>query len=622
MKNLIFFGSLILIVFVAQFILASKHLEYGFNNDDWYVLAWYKQVVDNPILDVVKAWKEIGPHNFAHAYYIGPLFEVFGFNYPNYHIFNTILKTLAGLSLFPLIFLLFKSRFLAIITTILFAVHFTPFGGLNNVLIGEDSLMLASTNLFLAVYVWASQRRLLLNLKVLFLLLILLLAAAALDITRSYPFIMALPLLEMVNFLVNRPSTTIKAIFLRLVFLYSPFIAVMAYSPYTALREFTFNKIIGIFKSGNYQLFVSLFASFGSTFAPLGVIDFLSILGRVGNNALYANLGVFLNYLFFRYLIIALLVLVVIGLLTVDKVSRFVLRTLFLSGGFTMLSFIAANNWMHLDAKLQAAVDPGTYFTPGLVGLFVFATAISFLIEWFKDKQNCLLLTLSLAPLFSLLYTFLTWMLVSENAIFMGVHGYLSVAAIGSSIYLAVLLYLSFQKITSNQYKFTKKLAAAFMLIYFFLFFIGSYRQVDNYYAYWLLNGFSGRQQQKIHDSFWKEVGFKKPDDNSPTLIYLEGSEDYDNGQFYSNAFVWSVPGMLTVRRGEPFDPGGFCKTVVFKTDREKIRVESVDGKKRIIQTTCGDERAYPLDNFYAFKMTNRDVVPIRSEILKELGAL
>ncbi len=620
-KNLILYLILIVLVFVLQFIIGSKHLEYGFNNDDWYVLAWYQQVVDNPIHDLLKAWREIGPHNFAHAYYIGPLFEVFKFNYPLYHIFNSILKALSALSIFPLIYLLFRNRFLAFLTTILFAFHFTPFGGMNNVLIGEDSLMLISINLFLTVYIWASQRHQLGRVKILSWLLVLLLAAAAFDITRSYPFLMALPLIEAVNFLINRSSTSIKISFLRLLFLYAPFLAVIVYSPHTALNEFSFRKLTLISQTGNYQLYLGLFASFGSTFVPIGIIDFLGVLGRVGNNILYANWGIFLNYLLFRYFIIVPPLLLIMGLLTVDKVGRFVLRTLSISTFFSVLAFMSSNYWLNIDPKLRAGVDPGTYFIPGLIGLFVFSTSISFFIEWLKKKDNYFLLTLSLSAIFSLLYTFLTWILVGENAIFTGVHGYLSVAAIGSSSYLATLFYLAYHKLISNKNKLSIKLAAAFVVIYFFIFFVGSYQQVDNFYAGWLINGFKASEQQKIQDSFWKEVGFTNPVEGSPTLIYLDGSQDYDNGYFYSGALVWDIPAMLTVRRGEIFDANGFCKTVILAKDIDKIKIETIDGKQMITQTACGDKRAYNLDNFWAFKMINRDLVPIKAEILKQLGA-
>lgn len=620
-KNLILYVSLIIIVFALQFILSNKHLLYGFNNDDWYVLAWYKQVVSNPLLDILKAWKSIGPHNFTHAYYIGLLFEVFNFNYQYYHIFNTVLKVLAVLTLFPLVYFLFKSRLLAFLATIIFAFHVSPFGALNNVLGGSDALMVASINLFLALYVWASKRKLLNNLKILFFLLILLLLSAIFDVTRSYPFIISLPLLELVNFFVNRQSDSFKAIFLRLLFLYSPFLVLVAYSPGTALKELSINKLITLFQTGNYQLFISLFASFGSTFVHAGLIDKLSLGGIFESKMPYQDLGAFLYFLIFRFLIFFLPVIYIASSVVLPKPKRFIVKSLSLNIFFVVLAAWAANHWLYLDPKLQAAVDPRVYFILGLIGLSVISASIGFLTEWLKERSNYFLLTLALAPIFSLLYTFLTWIMVSENAIFVGVHAYLNVAAIGSSIYLSIFLYLAYKKLTSGQSGTVSKLLASFVVIYFFIFFLGSFKQIDGYYDTSLKGGFSAEEQQKIHNSFWKEVGFKKPAGNSATLIFLDGSQDIPNGFFYSNAFIWNVPSMLTIRRGEPFDPDGYCKTVVVREYIRNLRIDKINGKDMLFQTMCGKEYAYSLENFYAFKMVNKDLIPIKSEIIKELEA-
>ncbi len=547
------------------------------------------------------------------------MFEFFGFNISPYHIFNTILKAFAGLSLFPLIYFLFKNKILASIATILFAVHFTPFGGLNNVLIGEDSLVVVSINLFLTVYVWASQRHSLNNPKVLLILLTLFLAGAVFDVTRAYPFLMALPLIEAVNFLVNRSSTNLRSIFLRLLFLYFPFIAVITYSPFAALKDFSLFKLNYIFKTGNYQLIISLFASFGSTFVPVSLIDSLGVYARVGNSILYSDFKVFIIFLIFRYFIIAVPSLFILGSLALLGVKRFILRTLLISVIFFIFAFITAYHWQYLDSKIQAGVDPGTYFIPGLIGLFVFSTAISFFIEWLKNKKKNFLLALSLASFSSLLYIFLTWVLTGENTIFLGIHGYLNIAAIGSSIYLAIFLYLACQQLKLPKIELSYKIAAFIVIIYFSVFFIESSKQVDEYYNYWLVNGTNLKEQQKIQNSFWKEVGLKRPADNSPILIYLDDSEDYDNGYFYAGSLVWNIPSMLTVIRGEPFETGGFCKTVMQYQDFDKLQIKIIDGTKMITQSTCGVEYAYKLENFYAFKMSNRDLVTTKSEVIKRL---
>lgn len=614
-KNILFFIIFTIFVFASQFILTTKHLDYGFTNDDWYVLAWYKQVVQDPVLDMAKAWREIGSHNFARVYYMGILFNIFQYDYPLYHIFNTFLKALAGLSFFPVIYTLFRKKSLAYLATFLFSVHVSPFGSLNAVFGGKDSLIIVCMNIFLVIYYRAAQKHKF-SLKIMFVLLILLLVASFIDIPRFYPVLLLLPFLEFFNLWLNKSSTTFKALILRLIFLYSPFIALIFYSPHAAANELNLNKLIGIFSTGNYQLFISLFASFGSTFVPQGIFEQLGIFARVGNQALYHDFGTFLTFLIFKFFVLTSLVLIILGLLVIRTPKWFILRSLFLSICFSILVFLAANHWLYLDTKLQAGVDPGTYFIYGLIGLFVFSTSISFFIEWLKKKENNFILTLSLAPIFSLLYTFFTWILAGENVIFTGVHAYLSIAALGSSTYLSIILYLAFHNL-KIKVGVMRKSAAILLVIYFFMFIIFSAIQLDKYYADWILHGYGASDQIRVQTSFWKEVDKGESIDKNPILVYLDTS--VDDGYYYGANFTWDIPPILTVEKGLPFDPGGHCKSVISSKEFDKLRIEVVDGKKMIIRGACGADLFYEMEDFYAFKMINHDIIPIKSEIIKQI---
>lgn len=239
-----------------------------------------------------------------------------------------------------------------------------------------------------------------------------------------------------------------------------------------------------------------------------------------------------------------------------------------------------------------------------------------FFIEWLHKKENNFVLTLSLAPIFSLLYTFFTWILAGDNVIFTGVHAYLTIAAIGSSLYLAIIFYLAFQNL---RFKLgvMRKIAAILMITYFFLFLIFSSIHVDAFYADWLLHGYGASDQKRLQTSFWKEVERGKSSDKSPILIYLDTSSD--DGYFYGANFTWDIPPMLTLEKGLPFDPGGHCKYVISNKEFDKLKIKEVDGKKMIVQGACGDDRFYKLENFYAFKIINRDLAPIKSEILSKL---
>lgn len=609
-KNLFFTIVLITIVIGVQFLFAWKNLQFGFNNDDWYCLAWYKQVVQNPVLDILKGWKEVGSHNFSHVYYIGVLFDFFKFDFLSYRLINLTLKIMADLSLFPVIYLLFKNKNIAFLATIIFAAHYSPFGGILNVIIGEDSLVIICMNLFLALYIKASQDNKF-NLKTMIALIFFLVSASFFDITRFYPALLLLPFLEIIRFLLNK-SISIKSSILRLFFFYSPFIIVLSFSPQAALSEINFNKFIRIFDWGNYQLILSLFASFGSTFVPPNLY---SLFGP----APYNDFGNFVTFLFFRFLVIIYPAIIIICYLVSSNPKHLILKILGLTIFTSFIGYFLTNHYLFIDPKFRNPVDPGLYFLPGLLGLFIFSTAVIFFMEWFKNgRKNNFLLALSFSPILSFLYIFFTWIMADDNSIFTGVHGYLNIAAIASSLYLAILLYLAFQKL--NYPRMANKISSILTIIFFLFFLISSYQEVDKYFSFFLdKGGYGASDENKINNSFWKEVGRGQSPDKKPILIYLDGSEDSGNGYFYSGAFVWNVPAMLAIEKGIIFDSNSYCQYMIFQDHLQNMRIQILNGERVIIQNSCGFDLIYKTEKFFAFKMINKDLIPIKSEILKKL---
>lgn len=609
--NLILIVSLLVFVTALQFILGQKQLQYGFFIDDWLALGWYKQFVTHPFLDIPNAWKAAGSHNFIHTYYIGALFEIFQYNYSLYHILNTFLKALAVISFFPFVYILFKNKLLAFLAVLIYAIHFSPFGVIFHVIGGEDSIVVICLNLFLALFIYSSQKHYLNNLKILLLLFILFLSFVISDIPRTYPVALMLPFLELFNFLLNKSSTSVKSSLLRLIFFYSPFIAIILYSPDSALHEiFISDKLTHTFNQGNLQLILTIFASFGSNFIPKQIWPLFG-------NPDYLHLETFIFSLLSRMSLIFGFAYIVMGILV--NSSNFILRSLFFSLFFSLLAFWAANHWLYLDPSLKSSVDPGVFFIPALIGLFIFSSALSFLLSWLKsNRKNLLLLTLPISTFFSFLYILLTWILVEDNTIFMGVHAYLNIPALGSSLFMAILLYLAIQNLKNNQLRLARKFASILTIIYFFFFFILSVKQIDEFFSFWLKNGFAASDEELIRQIFWKEVGTDKNFSyQNPALFYIDTSEDYDNGYYYSNVFIWKIPYYLLVNSRTTLEN---CDLIAINENIEKLRVEIIGGKKVLVYDKCGHEMIYPPDNFYAFKLKDRTIYPNREEVLKKLG--
>lgn len=614
LANLTLIISLLVLVVAIQLILARKHLEFGFAIDIWNLLALYKEHINNPILDMPKAWIEIGAHNFAHTYYVGVLFSFFKYNYLYYNITHELLKALSALSVFPLIYLLFKNKFLAYLTTILYAAHFSTFGGLDDPARGADFLVIINMNLFLIFYIRASWKKNF-NLKTNILLLIFLMIASFFDITRFYPFLLSLTLLEVLNFWLNRSSTNLKLSLSRLAFFYLPFLAIFFFSPHSILGPVLsyYKPLWEMIKSNNLQILLVPFASFGSTFVPPHIS---SMFGSPN----YHYLGQFVFSRLFPMLIIFYPIYIILGFLISSSPKLFILRTICISIFFSFAAFLAANNWLQLDPKFQSPVDPGTFFIPALIGLFIFACAISFFVDYvYSSKKNPLLLGLSLSVFFSLSYIILTWILAPVNAIFMGVSAYLNIPAIGTSLFIAIIIYLINQKILSSNPNIPRRLFSSIILVTsLFILLKVSAQSIDETFSYWLKNGLRATEQERLRNAFWKEVGKdKKFSYQNPALFYLDTYQDYDNGYFYSTAFIWKISAYLFLETGQTLSN---CDLIVINDELKKIKIKTINDKKVIIQNKCGYELTYKPENFYAFKLVNRNIYPNRAEILKQLG--
>lgn len=611
-KNFWFYIILAALVFFLQFFLSRTHLLWGFTIDDWRAVQAYKEVVNNPIVDLVKAWRALGPHAFAHTYYNGVLYDLFKTNYIYYQILNTILQSFSVLSLFPAIYLLFKNKWLATLTTLIFAFHFTHFGNLSAVLNGGDSLMIVSMNLFFAFYIWTLQKNRF-TFKIMVTLVILLLAASIFDITRFYPVLISLPIFEVLNYWVNKNQRGIKISILRLLIFYSPFIALILFDYNVALNEANFNILTYIFKTGSFEILLTPFASFSSLFIPPNHIVLW------GNHS-FQSLQAFIFSSLIKMLIIFYPIYLVSGFLMLPKPGKYILRSLFLSLCFSLVAFLFANHWLYLDSKTRSG-DPGVYLIPSLYGLFILSGIISFFIEWLNNKRNFFLLALGISPLFSLLFIFMTWIMVCDNCIFMGVHVYISVASIGAVIFLSILFYAALQKLQASHTGFFGKFGALLAIGYFLFFLVVGSQEIDKFFSDQVKNGYGASDQERLLNTFWNEVGRNKHySDQNPILIYLNNYQDYENGFFYANSFVLKIQSFLTIEGSKITHMARYCNIQIGNDDIKYMRAGIVNGKKVIISNNCGYDIIYPLENFFAFKMINRNLVPDKSEILEELG--
>lgn len=609
-KNLFILFFLIIIVSISQFIIAKKHLEFGFFIDDWLFLSSFRAYITDPILDILNGWKNIGSHNFAHSYYIGILHNFFGLNYLSYNLLNQILKIIATLTLYPLILIISRNKLLAFFSTIFFSIHYSPYGTLDNASRGEDFIAIGLMNLFLAAYFLAAKKEIS-SLFLIILFAIWLFATIFIDPTRLFPLIIIVPILELLIFLQKKGQ--IKACLKRLFIVYFPFIPLFLFAPEAITVQVRY--ITGLFEKltlGNWQLFLSPFASFGSIYIPN---SFWPLFGR----PVYDSFTEYLQFLMVGPIFIFCILTILIGIFATKRPLFFIYRSLLLNLLAGLFIFIFAHNWINLNKIVRAPVDPGTYLTPSIIGIFILILEFGLFLEWKKsEKKSPFLLIPFMGAIFSLSFIFLTWFFADFNSIFTGVHAYLNIPSIGASVALAALLILFFERISSNK---QKKIIPIFVVILIlFMYFRISAKAVDKYFSYWLDNGLRVNDQQRIWNQFWTEVGLSKHyTPSAPPLIYLASPREYENGAFYNEIIVWRLASWFDLIFNKNKDNRFvLCEfEILGKAELEKF-VTLGDGGKTLISNKCG-QKIYEIENFFAFKLENRNLIPDTKNILKEL---
>lgn len=613
-KDLILFFFLVLAVSLSQFILARKHLEMGFFTDDWMFLSAYRAYVANPFLDIIQAWKEIHSHNFSYAYYLGILYSFFGLDYSAYRIINQILKIIATLSLYPLVLYVSKRRLLAFLATFIYAIHFSTFGLLDGPSRGGNFIAIALMNLFLLTYFYVSKKKIS-NIFISISLSVWLLVIILFGSTRLFPLIAIVPLVELFN-LRDKIKKGIEIAVKRLAVVYFPFLLLFLFSPKSISMQLGY--IGGLFEKlqmGNWQLFLTPFAVMGSTYISE---DFWPFFGK----AFYDNFNSFLSSLLIESILAYLILLILIVFFISKRPLKFLIRYVVFSFIIGVAVYFIDHNWLFLNATIRTPVDPGTYLIPALIGLFVMITGFCLFLEWREsEKKNNLHPFLFLAPVFSLIFIFLTWMFADINSIFLGVHAYLTIPSIGTSIVLATILVLIYERL--RNFKSLGKIAPVLliMIILFFYFRISA-TNVDKFFSHWVDNGLRISDQKRIIDQFWTEIGdSEKFNQNNLPLIYLDTEKaEYENGSFYSEVIVWRLSAWFDLRyKNSKEGRFSLCSIEILgKTELEKFVSVGDDGKT-LISNKCG-RMEYKTKNFFAFSLENRNLVPERLKILKNLG--
>lgn len=616
--NLLFFLILILITLLLQYLLLRLVFNYGFTPDDWGLLLFYKTLGDNPLSKIAYVWSIKGAYTTSQVYFIGILNSFFGLNYQYYQITNIILKTLATLSLYPLILIIFKKRLLAFLTTFLYGISYMASRSLEYAVKGTDYLAIIPMNLFLIVYFFIVREKLT-KLRWFFLMSFLWFTSLMISPIRLYPILALIPLIELILWLQNRSRKMISNSLKRLSILYIPLLLIYLYKP-GSIAPFLQNPRVlyqAILK-GNWHLILTPFQGVGLT---VFVTNYWNrVFGDISLNTLH-------NYLFFLLggpLVIFGVFAYFLSLIKFKRRLKGFITILCISLFFFMLSFLIAN---HLYGKTEVTFDPNRMYA-SLIGGFILAISFACFLEWRREgRDDNVLLALWVSPPIILLYTLLIWILAPLHTGFDGQQGYyLVLPAIASSLFLAAILSSIYFKALTQSKKFFK--FATFLIFFVCLVFLHLTNSF-NTYNYYLSAGKDGRlayDQDRIYNLV---MGHRDNlNYNEPTIFYFDVSEDAQKSTYYYEESLFHSLPIRILLRDEKIHDGcigifyrgidNLAKLITIKTGQKGFIYQG----QCIINGIGGNTQGifYKIENFYAFKIKGRELIDTKEEVLEKLS--
>ncbi len=602
-KHHLFF-LLIPIVIFSQVYLLAPHLKFGLIDLDNGVLYDFKELrakyPDN-IQFFINSYKLWGAYLHQY-YYLGLLNFFFGSNFENYHQLTHVLKTIATISSYPLFFIISGSSLAAFLASLIFAFSPASAGALESVIHGSTYAAIIMLNIFLSLYIYIIKNRISKFILIL-ISLIFLLSSLLFSTIKIYPVLILILIFEFIWLVRNRSKADLIISIKRIFILLSPLLLVLIFKP-TENEIGAFGKlwvhIVSLIESlimGRLDHLLIPFIALSTTVLPA---KFWNFIGITQTNGLIEYLGYLLTVPMIK---LAIPIALLAGILS-KKILKFCLIVFLVTtiGGFLTYLF----SFGHSSIQINQAI----------AGFLILGLAFAFLIEWLNNK-NQLYVGLFFGPFVAFFFIVNIWSGSGELDLFFGgVHRYVTVASIFTSLFLGNLIAILFKSILQK----SKLKLFSFLPILLLIPIISlSTQEIHNWYNYSFAIGFG--EQDKIYMRDQMKPYFQNLNLDNPRLIYIDTYTDKENTQYYgntitagSNAWPQWLPNINFKRELMPY------LTVDFNL--LKSSVTQVKGQKGILyfQSLYNRRVFYKPENFYAIQLMDKKVIDITDQVKKELG--
>lgn len=618
-RDLIIFVILIVLVLVMQYDLLRPAFQIGFTPDDWSFVFWYKLLGPSPLTKFFDVWSTRGPYTTVPIYYTGIIQGLVGFDFQKIQLIGIFFKILATLVLFPLTLLIFRNRLLAFLTVIFFAMCYPSSGALETVVEPSEYLGMFSMGLFFIFY-YLNVKEETFSFQRIIPVVVLFIVTILLSVMRVYPLVVLVILIELYIMIQSKSAKLIHVSTLRLIFLYSPIMFVFLYQQSLVLYYFSAAlQIPGKIFEGNWHLVLVPVQGIGHTI-PINP-DWWRFLGLLSTK----NFNEYFSFVLGGPLVFFCLLTIILALFTVSNKKRFIILVLSMNFILEFILFFVATHYLILQDNLRIDFDTQKIY-PTVLGIFILVLGFVYWIEWnLEGKKNSILLALWVGPFTAFVFTVLTWLLANINLAFgQGAHDhYLMIPSAGISIFLGAILTSIYIRVKKVKHRMIQSMMFGLIIIILLIFYFSNKSLIHSYFNRVNSNGRTADGQQLIQSKFREKI--KDIDLDKPALFYFDTSEIIGDGPFYTEALLSSLPFFMHFQGDNLIDG---CVEVYYESiDKLSLLINYQNGEGGFLyRSLCAKNGVggyesihYKIDNFYAFKIKNKDFMDIKKEILLKL---
>ncbi len=624
--------TVILLVWLVQVLFLSEAAKWGMNGgDDWDMLFYYDAHKGNELSNLFNNVKNTGtPYLWTEIYYIGPLRDIFGLNQTVFKLIEMLFKSLASLSAGFLVFKLTRDKLFAFLVILFFIIFPSTAGVLSHIVLSGGFLTVGFMCFFVFFYIQSVKQRKKIFLASPFFFLALVACPPRAYLILPVPFIVEL---------VRLRKTLNPFLFLQRMLIFYLSLVFLQSGP-------------GWFNPTGYILFRIKQLTSGNLYTitlPFQMVSTLFVDQHILKDALGDILLPSINPNLTKILIINLV------LFTLSFFFGFVFKktkkwffsaklmilTLVLEVIFYLLGFFSPHITATDCTNCVPFKDPQGFaywlapfnltFLQASIGGYFFILGLILALEWWKYQRDNKILMITvfswLWVISSEVFLYLTnswWNMVTESN-----DKYILVCSLGAVIFSAGIFTLSFKAL--SKMKQFRLLSIPLLVLVLLMISYKDYMYLNRFYYNWNEGeGGSSYWQDSMYQRFLEKFG--KNNLNKPAFLYIDNGK-YIESKTKSMLFNQGSFANPILRRIYYDEKGQMirdnCKVVT--TDIEVVKkAYAIQNEEKgfLFDSECIDPGIstkgqivfYPLSNFYAYRIENKEFVEIKDKVINQLN--